>query len=240
MFKAKNAGIDALAKKFPDRIAFLETVLTERTIVYMDYANVRNWSRRMQWQLDLQKLKDLLDSFSVLEVRFYFGTYQGDTKSQGFMTFVHRAGYKIRTKSVKIMKLSIDATSISPTSPDILASFITPTLLKQLRVEAIEYLNKELRALNKAGKTYLEHPKCNFDVEIGSDMRLDHLLKKADIFCLWSGDSDFADPVREILDAHKKVCVFGTAKGIAAELNELKSRGLEIFDIKKLREFIEK
>ena len=107
-------------------------------------------------------------------------------------------------------------------------------------METIEYLNGELRNLNKQGVTHLEHPKCNFDVEIGSDMRLHNGLRKAEIFCLWSGDSDFADTIKDLLKDNKKVCVFGTAKGIASELNQLKSSGLEIFDVKKLREFVEK
>lgn len=240
MFKPKTPQIAAVAKKFPERITFLETVLTERTVVYLDYANVRGWSKRMGWQIDLKKLKDLFDSFGIIEARFYFGTYTGDDKSQRFMTFVHKVGYKISTKPVKIMRLSIDVTSISVQSPDILTNFIAETLLNQLRIETIEYLNEELRNLNKQGKTHLEHPKCNFDVEIGSDMRVDHMLSRAESFCLWSGDSDFAEPIKELLKAKKKVCVFGTARGIASELNQLKSCGLEIFDIKKLREFIEK
>jgi uncharacterized LabA/DUF88 family protein len=109
-----------------------------------------------------------------------------------------------------------------------------------LRIETIEYLNEELKMLNRAGKLYIEQPKCNFDVEIASDMRVAHLMHKSDSFCLWSGDSDFADTVRELLNDKKQVSIFGTARVIASELNELRSRGLEIFDIKKLREFIEK
>ena len=51
--------------------------------------------------------------------------------------------------------------------------------------------------MNKLGKTSLECWKCNFDVEIASDMRVDHMTKRADSFCLVSGDSDFADPLTE-------------------------------------------
>jgi|SRR5579859_302202 len=240
MFTATTPEIDSLAKKFPERIAHLGAILTDKTIVYMDYANVRQLSKRTGWQIDLKKLKDMFGSFGVKKTCFYFGTYPGDDKSARFMTFVHRTGYTVHTKPVKIMRLSIDVSSVSAQSPDILGNFINNALLKQLRVEAIEYLNAELRALNKQGKLYLEHPKCNFDVEIASDMRVDLILNKADNFCLWSGDSDFADPVKELLEAKKKVCIFSTARGIASELNNLKCRGLEIYDFKKLREFIEK
>jgi uncharacterized LabA/DUF88 family protein len=240
MFKAKTPQIGILAQKFPERIRYLERLLTDQTVVYIDFGNVRGWTKRLGWQIDLKKLKELFDSFGVAETRFYFGTFPGDVGSQKFMTFVHRIGYTVRTKTVKIMQLSIDVSSISPRSPDILNNFIKDTLLRQLRIEVIEHLNEELGLLNKAGMLHIEQPKCNFDVEIASDMRVAHLMKKASSFCLWSGDSDFADTVKELINDKKTVSVFGTARVIASELNELKSRGLEIFDIKKLREFIEK
>jgi len=66
MFKPVNATLDALAKKLPERIAYLESILNEKTIVYLDYldyANVRGWSKRLGWQMDLKKLKDFFDSF---------------------------------------------------------------------------------------------------------------------------------------------------------------------------------
>src|SRR5438270_14024045 len=116
MFTPKNAVLDAIAKRCHDRIELLERVLTNQTIVYIDYANVRGVCKRLAWQIDLQKLKDFLDSFGVIECRFYFGTYSKDEKSQRFMKFVHSAGYKVRTKSVQLMNWSIDATSISSQS----------------------------------------------------------------------------------------------------------------------------
>jgi hypothetical protein len=113
---------------------------------------------RLNWQLDLKELKSLLDSFGVLEVRFYFGNFTNNIGSQKFMTMLHRNGYKIRTKPVKTMELSIDVTSVSSKSPDILANFIDPTLLRELRIDAIEYLNNELRAMNAQGLG--DHPKA--------------------------------------------------------------------------------
>jgi uncharacterized LabA/DUF88 family protein len=156
------------------------------------------------------------------------------------MTFVHKTGYKVTTKPVKTMQLSIDVSSISEKSPDILSNFISDKLIEQFRIETIEYLNNELRLLNKAGKLSIEKRKCNFDVEIATDMRVECITGTAESFCLWSGDSDFADTVKKLLDEKKKVSVFGTARVIASELNELRPRGLQIFDVRKLRDFIEK
>ncbi|HEY4356413.1 MAG TPA: NYN domain-containing protein [Acidobacteriaceae bacterium] len=240
MFTPKTFPLEHFAARFPERIKQLESLLNEKTIVYIDYGNVRGWSRRLGWMIDLAKLKDFLNSFGVRQVWFYFGTYTGDSKSEKFMSFVHSQGFKVRTKHVKIMSLSIDVSSISNRSPDILTNFIDPVLLKNLRIESIEYLNDQLRAMNKQGRTWLECSKCNFDVEIASDMRLHHYMDEAENFCLWSGDSDFEDPLKELLDAHRTVSVVGTARHIASEINALKSRGLKIFDLKTLREFLEK
>ena len=131
-------------------------------------------------------------------------------------------------------------TSVSEKSPDILSNFISAKLLAQLRIETIEYLNAELKLLNKAGKASIEERKCNFDVEIATDMRVECITGIATNFCLWSGDSDFADTLKTLLDEKKRVSVFGTARVIASELNELRSRGLQIFDVRKLRELIGK
>lgn len=240
MYKPKTIALDVFGQKLPDRIQFLEKILNEKTVVYIDYGNVRGWERRLGWKIDIRKLKDFFDSFGILETRFYFGTYHGDSRSEAFMKMVHSCGYKVRTKRVKLIKVSIDVTSVSNGSPAILTNFIDGILLKNLRVDAIEYLNDELRNMNKSGKTFLESSKCNFDVEIASDMRLDHHIQRAENFCLVSGDSDFADPLTELLDGQRKVCVIGTVRHIASELNALQSRGLKIMDIKKLKEFIEK
>jgi uncharacterized LabA/DUF88 family protein len=215
----------------------LAKLLTSSTIVYIDFGNVREWRRRLEWEIDLAKLKSFLDSFGVKEVRFYFGTEIGSEK---FMTFVHNRGYAIRTKPVKKMKISIDVSNISLGSKDILASFIKPSLLKRLRPEAIEFLNDQLGALNNAGHLYIECPKCNFDVEIGTDMLVAHHLGEADSFCLFSGDGDFADALNTILKTQKRATVFGTARYIASELNALQAKGLQIVDIATLRDFLEK
>jgi uncharacterized LabA/DUF88 family protein len=196
--------------------------------------------KRLGWRIDLQKLKHLCDSFpQIKQVKFYFGTIPGPGGSEGFINFARKVGYVVTTKPVKNMRLAIDVSSVSPRSTDLLNNFISDTLLKNLRVEAIEFLNDQLRDLNKQGIKYLEHPKCNFDVEIGSDMRIDHLMVDCQGFCLWSGDSDFADPVRQLLEDKKKVVLFAVSGRISSELNALRSCGLQIFDIKKLRGIIE-
>ncbi|MDD4358916.1 MAG: NYN domain-containing protein [Candidatus Pacebacteria bacterium] len=84
----------------------------------------------------------------------------------------------------------------------------------------------------------MEDRKCNFDVEIGRDMLLDYERNNIDTFVLWSGDSDFYEPIKQLLEDKKKVILFATARKVSSELNELKKQGLFIYDIQNIRSFI--
>ena len=61
-------------------------------------------------------------------------------------------------------------------------------------------------------------------------MRVECITGIATNFCLWSGDSDFADTLKTLLD-EKTSKRIGMAIVIASELNGVRSRGLEIFDV---------
>ncbi|NQU77099.1 NYN domain-containing protein [Candidatus Falkowbacteria bacterium] len=69
-------------------------------------------------------------------------------------------------------------------------------------------------------------------------MLLDHKLSQVDTFALWSGDSDFANPLEQLLDDNKKALLFATARKVSTELNKLGKKGLFIYDIQKIRNFI--
>ena len=75
-------------------------------------------------------------------------------------------------------------------------------------------------------------------MEIGVDMLLDCERNSAEAFILWSGDSDFADPIEKLIIAGKKVILFATARKVSKELSALVAKGLLIFDIQKIQEFI--
>ena len=239
MFNPKTSRIQSLSEKFPKRIQELELILNSSTNVYIDYANIRPWSTRLGWHIDLKRLKQFLDSFDTIHgIKFYNGTLIGDQESGQLMHDVQSYGYEIKTKPVKIITLSIDVSSIPQNSPDILKNFIRKPLLQKMKIETIEYLNAQLKELNEQGIRSVEDRKCNFDVEIGRDMLIDYNKNSVDHFVLWSGDSDFADPVSQLLDDHKKVVLFATARQVSKELNALRSRGLFIYDIQKIRDFI--
>jgi uncharacterized LabA/DUF88 family protein len=66
-------------------------------------------------------------------------------------------------------------------------------------------------------------------------MLLDYERNDIDTFILWSGDSDFASPVKQLLDDGKKVIIFSTTRRVSTELA---ATGARIFEIKKIKEFI--
>lgn len=239
MFNPKTEKIKELAEKYPNRIKELKVIFAGLTNVYIDFANVIRWQERLKWHIDLKRLKQFLDSFkSINSIKFYNGTLN-NKESKFFMKEAEKLfGSSCKTKSVKIMKLSIDVSSIPMNSPTILENFIRKPLLQKLKVETIEFLNNQLKQLNDQGIYFIEDLKCNFDVEIGRDMLIDFERNSINNFILWSGDSDFADPVKQLLNDNKKVALFATARRVSSELNDLKNDGLFIFDIQKIRNFI--
>lgn len=239
MFNPTTKRIEKLSEDYTKTIEELESIFDTKTNVYIDFANVIRWQEKLGWHIDLKRLKQFLNSFdAVSSVKFYNGTIVGDTTSEGFIKDVEKMKYDIHTKPVKILKLSIDVSSISENSPTLLENFIRKSLLLNFNLETIEYLNKKLKELNDKGIKVIEDLKCNFDVEIGRDMLIDYDKNGIENFVLWSGDSDFADPIKQLLEDEKKVVLFATARRVSQELGDLTKDGLFIFDIQKIRNFI--
>jgi len=239
MFDAKSNRINELAKLYVNRIKELKGIFDQKTYVYIDFANVIHWQDKLGWHIDLRRLQQFLNSFDTVgDIKFYNGTLAGDHKSEKIIATAKERGYVVITKPVKFMRLSIDASSVPSNSTELIEQFIRNTLLRKLSVETVEYLNKRLKELNQQGIRELRDRKCNFDVEIGVDMLLDFHMNKAENYILLSGDSDFADPIDKLLKKNKKVVLFATARRVATELNDLRSKGLLIFDIQKIRNFI--
>ncbi len=240
MFNSKTEKIKMLAEKYSERIKELEDIFNAKTAVYIDFANTIKWQEKLGWHFDLKRLKQFLDSFdNIYSVKFYSGTLDGNKESEQFIEEEKKIfGKDLKTKSVKTIKLPIDVSSIPLNSPLILKDFIRKPLLQKFKIETIEFLNNQLKELNKQGILHVEDLKCNFDVEIGRDMLLDYEKNEVENFILWSGDSDFADPVKQLLNDGKKVVIFATARKVASELNELVKDGLFIFDIQKIKNFI--
>lgn len=236
IFMPKTERISKLAKLFPERVDELSKIFSKPTNIYLDYANMFHWFERLQWHIDIKRLKQLFDSFSTIKkVRFYNGVLPGDEFSQGLVDDARSYDYQVTTKIVKTMHLPVDVSGIPLNSPTILQNFIKRPLLRQLNIETIEFLNTKLQELNIKGIKVLEHRKCNFDVEIGRDMLLDYERNEADTFILGSGDSDFADPVSQLINDGKNVYIFATVRRVSVELSQTKA---PIFEIQKIRNFI--
>ncbi len=242
MFSPKNNDIIKISNK-PELIPIinkLERLFVGKVNVYVDFANVRPWSEKLGWHVSAHRVSRFLKSFNNIDsIKWYQGELIGDQTSESEIKKLE--GNKkiiLRTKPVKIMRISIDATSVSKDSPDLLRKFIRKSLLRKYDLDTIESLNEKFSVMNQRGEYFIEDRKCNFDVEIGTDIRVDHLRDGVDTFVLWSGDSDFYDPIKTLLDEKKKVILFSTSGRIARELNDLVKEGLFIFDISDLKEFI--
>jgi uncharacterized LabA/DUF88 family protein len=239
MFRPSTSRIQKIAERFPAAIASLQSVFDQENITYIDWGNVRNWSNRLGWHVCQRRLYQFMRSFDgPTTPKLYYGCDQGVAESHAFIQSAKQIGYEVHTKSVKHIRLTIDVSSISAESPDIIKNFIFGRLLNTFSVEMIKQLNDHLRELNRKGIDFFEDLKCNFDVEIGRDMLADAVLSGANSYTLWSGDSDFADPVKDLLAQRKSVTVFGTSGMISRELNQLRAQGLQIFDVKKIKEYI--
>jgi uncharacterized LabA/DUF88 family protein len=240
VFKAKTERVAKIADEQKGLIDKIDLILSGKTLVYIDYANVRPWSNKLRFHVDLKRLKHFLDSFSQIDrVHLYQGTLVGDISSEATMRDIESRGYVVHTKPVKMIDLSIDVSSLkSMQSPDLLRDLVCAPFLKTLALSQVENLNQHLQNLNGQGVKKLQDKKCNFDVEVGVDMLLAFERNEADTFALWSGDSDFREPILRLLSAQKKVVLFATAGRIARELNDLKLSGLVIFDIRDIRNFI--
>ena len=238
-FTPKTDRLRRLYTDKPQAVNEMAGLFVGKTRVYIDYANVRPWSQKLGWHIDPKRLKQFLDSFAAIdEATIYQGTLAGDVRSESEIDELHHFGYRVRTKDVKIMRLSIDATSVASDSTALIGQFLRKALLRRLDIPTVEFLNGKLHELNQRGERYIEDRKCNFDVEIGVDMLLNAHDTGCRTFCLWSGDSDFTDSVERLLALGNRVILFATARRISKELDGLRSSGLVVFDIAKIRNFI--
>lgn len=235
-FVPKTERLDKLSKLFPEEIKELETFFDKPTIIYVDFANVIPWKNRLGWNIDIKRLKQLFDSFpNIQKVRFYYGELKGDLHSQTILSEARNHSYEVTTKPVKIIKQSIDVTSINMQSPDLLRQFISKPLLDKLSVQDIEYLNNRLVDLNTTGVYELFDRKCNFDVEIRGHIEDDSKDKSIENFMLWSGDCDFEEPIRKLKSLKKNVTVFCVRGHLA---KELALAGAYIYLVYPLKNFI--
>ena len=236
MFNPKTERIKKLAELFPKAISDLENIFGESANIYIDWQNVIHWQEKLGWHFNIRRMKQFFDSFDVIQsVKIYTGTLDSDVKSEGQIKELDDLGYDVSTKPVKLIPISIDVSSISSNSPDILKNFISKNLLSKLDLGTIEYLNGKLLDLNKRGILKIVEQKCNFDVELGMDIQKNIDSDGVKNYILWSGDSDFADPISRIRENNKNAVIFSISRKVTSELNQTK---VLIFDVRKIKEFV--
>ena len=188
-----------------------------RIFAFVDFGNVRPWAKelwpeenkfRFSTEIDIAKIKDICSWVNTAQSFFYYGYFARDTQLP--------EGEKDPRHNNSVFRID------------------------KARKNGFEVATKETKMIpqyDENGKFVGKFPKCNFDVEIGRDMLIDD-KNGAESFVLWSGDSDFTDPIKQLLSDGKKVVLFATARRVSSELNALTKNGLFIFDIQKIKEFI--
>jgi hypothetical protein len=142
MFTPKTQRITDLVTNNATIIPELEGLLASAARMYIDYANVRPWSNKLGWHIDLKRLKQFMDSFNQIQaVNLYHGYLAGDARSEQEIKDAEQHKYVVRTKPVKIMRFAIDASSIPKDSTALLDQFVKRSLLRKYEVATIEYLN---------------------------------------------------------------------------------------------------
>ena len=97
MFQPKTEKIKKIAESKNNVIEELEKLFIGNVGVYIDYANVRPWSVKLGWNIELKRVKQFLDSFDNIRfVKIYNGILEGDEKSEelaGLMDKIFKDGF---------------------------------------------------------------------------------------------------------------------------------------------------
>lgn len=167
-----------------------------RIYSFVDYGNVNYWYTRdvrdpegqllpadTKLVVDVAALAKFIDTFSE-QKRFYYGFNPRQKSSWHITIKAAQHGFIKVTKPIQFIRHPI------------------PT-------EDAANL-KEGALLYEKGSFFIEIPKSNFDVEISVDAI--RLLDRYDTFCLFSGDSDFANLMQYLKKQRKHVIVFAAGK----------------------------
>lgn len=238
MFKAKTNKIEEIYSKKESQVKFLDKkVFKGKTNVYIDWANVFYWQEKLGWHIEVKRLQQFLTSFDQINsVKIYQGYFEGNKNAEQELLDWESWGLEVRKKPVKEINIDIDLTPYKLEDTAIINRVMLKQLVKKLPIKSIEVINSEIKELNESGTKKLFMHKCNFDVEMASDMRIDSRDDDSiETFVVWSGDSDFVDTVDALDNNHKKVIIFST-KGMVS--HELSHSNAYVYDVKKIKNFI--
>ncbi|MCX5699739.1 MAG: NYN domain-containing protein [Candidatus Omnitrophica bacterium] len=182
-------------------------ILKETSVIaFLDLTNMFHWQDTLKWNFSIYYvIKQLLSIKSVKEIRVYYGLNTREMqKSENFHQCLRKAGAIVISKPVKWIRKNITKNL-----------FVKQATLNLFDGNAHSKLDELIEYLQKQG-IVIEEPKCNFDVEMALDM-LDSIDKVSGIL-LFSGDSDFKEPLERFKLKGKHSYVFGVRGQVAAEL----------------------
>lgn len=175
-------------------------------IAYLDLSNMFGWQDTLKWRFSIYHVIEQLFKITALkEIRIYYGLNHRDfKKSANFHKALRSKGAIVINKPVKWVKKKITRKLFVKSGTLELFDGKAHSKLDEL----IEYLQGQ--------RVVIEEAKCNFDVEIALDM-LDVVNKISGIL-LFSGDSDFKEPLDRLKLKGKNIYVFGVRGQVAKEL----------------------
>lgn len=181
--------------------------LRGRTVVVIDYANMKSWLAQMGYFIDLEVLYKYLKGFSETErIYFYYGTDPKNPKSNNFIQKVRQFGYNVTTKPVQYISISL---------LDLLNKPGNKQMIDALNETTRSQLISNIKDLNKQG-IKLTLPKCNLDVEITKDLML--FMDSFDTLVFFSGDSDFVEILKFLRGKEKNIIIVCTRRFLSGEL----------------------
>jgi len=177
-----------------------------KTIVFIDYANIKAWARDKDLNIDMEILIEMLNSVGIKETRFYYGRDERNLKIDSFFFKMEKLGYIVITKSVQYFKIALS---------DLLEKEANIRWLNSINQPVREGLKTEAKLLDKKG-IELFAPKANFDVEISVDALM--MKDTYENLVLFSGDGDFAYLIKALKQISKKIIIVSGRKSLSGYL----------------------
>lgn len=199
--------------------------MTNKTIVFIDYANLRASVNALGMFLDLKILLDYFKTeHNLIEAKFYYGLDKKDLKSSSFLNKVTEFGYKVVTREVKYIRVNL---------AELFKKQLTRRVLDQLDIETKEKLLEVVKLFEKKRIPILI-PKANMD----SEMTMDMVLAKdmGDHYILFSGDGDFSPVIKYLIKNKKRVEVISLRGHTAGEIYK---SGAKFIELRKFAESVE-
>lgn len=184
-------------------------------IAFLDLTNMFHWQETLKWNFSIYHvIKQLLSVKSVKEVRIYYGLNEREReKSENFHRRLRECGAIVITKPVKWIKKKVSK-----------RLFASGFAINRFDDHARSKLDELVMHLQNR-EVEIEDPKCNFDVEMALDM-LDNSDRISGVL-LFSGDSDFKNPLQRLILKSKKVFIFGVRGQVARELWDVCSKYID-------------